>query len=206
MKIVKILAMAGVLVGASMNVSAGVITTYVGDVDGFGGQTAPNAVGVITNAGFDNRTAADPAFTDVWQFWQSGGAAASPSFSFTYDLGGATAESALLSIMESGMSDGRGPWNVLFNGNLAGSIADGFLYTSVLRQFAINTSWLSGSTDSVSLVYADTDGEGYAIDFSSLSISTRETPPETVPEPGTLAILGLGLMGIVITRRKYQAS
>jgi len=189
---------AGVMMTTMMTASAAVIETLVGDIDGFGGQTAPGAVGVNTGFGFNNATATDPAFTDTWLFEQTtGGAGESPiDFVFSYTLGGASATSATLSLMESGMSDGRGPWDVLFNGNLAGSIANGLTSTSTLHSFTIDVSWLTGS-DQVSLVYRDTQFEGFAIDYSALTIQTAQ-----VPLPGILPLVGIGALALAALRRR----
>ncbi|OUS20978.1 hypothetical protein DI396_00095 [Litorivita pollutaquae] len=180
------------------SVSAATITNLVGDIDGFGGQTAAGAVGAETGFGFNNTTGSDPSFTDAWLYEQDGGAGGSPvDYTHSYALTG-TALSATLSLMESGMSDGRGPWEVRFNGNLLGEIADGDVSTSTLHSFGVDVSWLTGS-DVISLIYLDTSSEGYAIDYSMLSIETAPAVP--LPAAGFLMIGALGALGFARKRR-----
>ncbi|MDH3638618.1 MAG: VPLPA-CTERM sorting domain-containing protein [Gammaproteobacteria bacterium] len=180
--------------------SAATITSLVGDIDGFGGQTTPNAVGADTGFGFNNRTGSDPVFTDVWLFEQQGGVAGSPvEYSHSYSLAaGQSVVSATLIIMESGMSDERGPWDVLVNGTVVGNIPVGgadLESLSVLYVFNVIADLLTGGNESISLVYQDTADEGYAIDYSLLSV-------ETVPLPASLPLLVGALGGLGLLRRR----
>lgn len=180
--------------------NAASITSLVGDIDGFGGEVTPGAVGADTGAFFDNTVGSDPLFTDVWLLEQDGGAGGSPiDYSHTYTLGaGETVDAASLSIMESGMSNGRGPWNVLFNGNLLGTITGGGETITALHTFSVNLAWLTGSSDAISLVYLDSLGEGFAIDYSQLSLTTSVA---NVPLPATGLML-LGALGFGALRRR----
>lgn len=200
-----VLGMALSLAVATGSAQASMITDLVGDKDGFGGQVAAGVPADGTSIGysFDNRSGSDPSFTDVWLYEQSTGP--SPiDYTHAYSLGGEIAINAFLDIQTAGMGDDRGPWEVFFNNNLVGAFGGPGSSVggteSILHSFAIDTDFLTG-VDSVSLVYTDSQYEGYAINFSELRIETVAG----VPEPGTLALLGLGLAGIGISRRKKAA-
>ena len=181
--------------------SAATVTSIVGDNDGFGGQIAPGAVGADTGFSFDNRTGTDPLFTDIWLFEQDGGIGGSPiTYDHSYDLDGGIATSASLTIFESGMANDRGPWEVLVNGTVVGQIANGGSTTAALHTFDVDVSLLTGSIASITLNYLDTAFEGYAIDYSELSI---EVAP--VPLPAGLPLLLVGLLGLGALRSRRKA-
>lgn len=105
---------------------------------------------------------------------------------------------AVLTIQTAGMSDGRGPWEVFLNDVLLGQILDNGSRTSLISTFDVAASLLTGS-DVLTLVYLTPDvGEGFSINFSELAIRTAAA----VPEPGTLALLGLGFVGMMAARRR----
>lgn len=183
-------AVAALLAGPAV---AAPVVSLVGDIDGFGGQTAPGAVDVFADFFFDNRAGSDPSFTDVWQFQENGGQAGSPTWNHVYALGSAV--SAELEIMETGMSDNRGPWNVLFNGNFLGVMGiQPNLSNSRLLTFNVDVGFLTGN-DTVQLVYQDTMVEGYAIDYAQLTVN--DVP---VPAAGLLLLGGIGLIAGLGTR------
>ena len=192
--------------GIASQSQAATITSLVGDIDGFGGQTAPGAIGVSVDAEsyFDNRTASDPLFTDVWQYAQEDGApGASPlTYAHTYDLAGGTATSASLTIMEAGMGDTSGTWSVQFNGTEIGSFTSGSEETSTLRSFIIDPTLIGVGPGIVSLIF-DGYKEGYAIDYSSLSIEVS-----AVPLPAAMPLFGacLAVMGFFGWRRNKKTS
>ncbi len=190
--------------GTAYQSQAATFTSRIGDIDGFGGQTTPNAVGVSGVSEFDNRTAGDPLFTDVWQYAQSEGAPGSSPlvYSHTYSLGGVTVTSATLTLMESGMGNTSGNWSVLFNGTAIGSITNGLSDTSTLHSFTIDPSLIGAGSSIVSLIY-DGYKDGYAIDYSSLSIEFS-----TVPLPAAMPLFGacLAVMGFFGWRRNKTTS
>jgi hypothetical protein len=203
----KKLAFIAALALAAPAVHAATITSLVGDKDGFGGQITPETAGANTGPSFDNRTASDPLFTDVYLFEQNVGPGASPvTYTHSYMIPiSQTPVSARLTIFESGMADDRGPWDVDFNGTVVGQIIgpDASSTLSKFHTFSIDVTLLTGA-DLVSLIYLDTVGEGYAIDYSELAIETGTI--EVIPLPATLPMLLSALAGVAcVARRKRDA-
>lgn len=186
--------------------NAGTVTSLVGDKDGFGGQVAAAVPADGTSIGFffDNRTGSDPLFTDFWALEQS--TLPSPiNYNHSYSLGADIAVSAILDIQTAGMGDDRGPWDVLFNGNLIssfGGIGSGIGDTEViLYSLAVDVGFLTGN-DAISLVYQDTQFEGFSINFSELSIETVSV----VPVPAAIWLFGTALMGLVGYSKRRKAA
>jgi len=205
------------LAGTMMDAHATTVISLVGDIDGFGGQTAAGAVGEDTYYHFDNTETDDPYFTDAWMYRSKNNRKAI-KYSHDYDLDGATALSATLTIMESGMSDTRiksngklktkKPWKVYFNSQLIGIIADGLTSTSTLHTFVIALSLLESGDGDIRLKYKDKQNEGFAIDYSLLSIEVAPLAIEVaaVPIPPALPLFGSGIafLGFMGWRRKKR--
>ena len=70
------------------------------------------------------------------------------------------------------------------------------------------TTWASGTPLDVTLGYKETGWHNYLkLDKSVFTLNyenlEQQNPPITAPEPGTIMMLGLGLMAIAAIRRKY---
>jgi len=203
-KLIAIMVLVFVATGPAF--AAMTVVDLVGDKDGFGlpGGAPPVPVsgtwtGYGGTFGGDYRGAGDPLFTDIWEFEQTPeGPLCSPIvYTHSYILP-ATPLSATLWINEAGMSDGRGPWDVSFNGSSVGQIG---VYTFPdeaetfkLLSFAIPVGLLTGS-DTVTLTYLDTDGEGFAINFSELSV-------DVIPAPGAVILGSIGVSLVSWLRRR----
>lgn len=130
--------------------------------------------------------------TDIW--------AAPGSVSWSqpsYSEAGAT--SATLDIRIAGIADIGGPYTVNFDGSSIGSIPRNLAsnaYQEVLTySFSVPVGLLTGN-DSISFS-TGSNGDGFIIDYSRLVVNAT-------PEPGTFALLGVGLAGFGASRRRKQ--
>ena len=79
-------------------------------------------------------------------------------------------------------------------------LSNGFLGSYDLTALYVNGA--GGLTGNVhKLVFVDTGNDGHV--FDNLTFPT--IPPTEIPEPGTFALLGLGLIGLGITLRRRRA-
>jgi hypothetical protein len=95
--------------------------------------------------------------------------------------------------------------NGVFNGFflVEDFVANGKSYELSMQGSTWNINWLknNSSSDLVASGYVTVGAAGLT-NQASLYPSLPELPASTVPEPTTLALLGLGLWGIVMTRRQ----
>lgn len=84
--------------------------------------------------------------------------------------------------------------STLFLDDLAGAAP----YTNYSLDFT------PGSDGIFSISFANAGGDNIGALLDNLVLISGDTPNGTVPEPGTLVLLGLGLAGLAFTRRRKQ--
>ena len=128
------------------------------------------------------------------------------TWSHTYNLSGLGAiDSVLLEIFSYGQG-WHGISDVYFDNVLVGQLTDGdnsgaFLDTNFARLDTFNLTSFGSfvGVNSIRIDTANPNNDQWAIDYSELRITTK---PSSVPEPETLALIGLGLAGLTFARRR----
>ena len=186
------------LVGAlalSAQAMAAVIVDLYGDKDGLG-------IGVADGDSFffGDVTADDPAdvgtITDRWMFGDQ-------TWSHTYDLTGlGTVTGGSLEIFTGGQG-WFGQSSLFLDGVFVGLLTDGdgFDGGDNANRARLDTFDLAAflpQIDGANTLRVDTvrSGDGWALDYSELTITTA------VPEPATLWLIGVGLLGIGLARAR----
>jgi hypothetical protein len=198
-----LLMLAMFLVAASLQ--AFPLINLLGDKDGYGVGCPVNAH--YTNYGAyyaDNRTASDPPFTDIWNIGDG-------SWTHTLDLTGYTPVSASIEMMIAGIAGiaDFSEWkaDIYVNGTIVGTIPgfdiapDGGVSHDWSAFYAFNIPvFLLGSPNDNIVVDVSDNGDGYIVDYSELKVYDASS---VVPEPTTMILLGIGLLGVAVLRRRF---
>ncbi len=203
-KILIILCSVFLVVSVTGLANAITITDLYGDEDGFN-------IGVTDGEGFSEYDVMgadsandDEGFTDTWIMGDQ-------SWSHTYDISGMdTITSITLELMTGGQGY-EALSQIFIDGELVGTLTDGDYATPDYNYARLDTfdlmpyvaSLLDGASELTVDVSSGTDG--WVLDYSKLAISDDSGAPPAVPEPGTILLLGAGLVGLAAfgRRKKY---
>lgn len=181
-----------VILFTSTTGSAAIITDLVGDMDGFG-------IGATNGAAFDFLPLIGSGDGDGTDQWTSSDLV----LSHNYDLTGLGAVvSATLEVFSGGQGH-LGLSSVYIDNQFVGNLTDGETDQNIAWLNTFDLSSFLPILDGSNSVRIDVPQfDGWVLDYSRLVIETAEST--SVPEPGTLALLGLGLAGIGVSRRSKK--
>jgi hypothetical protein len=213
MRNIRAILLAGALAVATIPAYA--TTWMIGDNDGYGAGICDNCDHNFNGAtaGYDGRSAAEVAATNGAQY--------TDTYSVTHGIySPADQTGTLATFVFSGLT---GVWTIghlqidaadfqasqfgavitTFNGIVqAFDFNDGFPHTAIhnwdLSQAVLDSI---NSLDSLTIVInRNNSGDFYGFDY--LSLNDFANPDHNVPEPSTLLLLGLGLVGMAAARRR----
>ncbi len=202
MKLFKLFLCSLVLIfGLSGPASALVISDMHGDADGFG-------LGVVDGEEFDwyavNFEPDDVGFTDRWVYGDQ-------TWSHSYDISGlGTITSATLEVFTGGQG-WYGLTQIYIDGVLVGDLTDGDFtegsgryeaYPNIARLDTFDLMPYIAAIDGAETLTVATirSGDGWVLDYSKITLS--DDGSQSVPEPSALLLLGPGLVGLAMLRRR----
>ena len=217
-KRIRYLLAAAVSAAIGTNASAAVITQTLGDADFANGQ-------VLSTPAFNTGSTGEPSpfgpipvgsgdlvdnFSGSWTF--NFGAIADPITSATILIGLFDGDSAAPGSQVASFTLGGVDLTTLLNAAMEaapGATGEEVYYTVALPGAAFTALATGAAAFSLALqgpglaALGPTDFNPAGLDFSTLTVETQTItpPPNGVPEPGTWAMLGLGLAGLVGFRR-----